>query len=218
MRYISSKHIWGKTRTGFTLVEMIVSLAVFSIVAVVALGAMVKIVSANRKAQSLQASITNLNFALDAMSRELRTGSTYFCESNNGAVDYKSSTLDKRSCTGGSVHNENNDATIAFIASDTIKTGTGSPCSAAHAYRFRHNTDGTYTLMKAVQTSCDTGISNTDFEKILDDAVNVVGYYLSVDNAEYQRATIRISGYAGAKEREKTYFDVQSTISSRSNN
>ena len=61
----------------FSLVEMIVSMAIFSVVAVIALGALTKIIASNRKAQSLQSSITNLNFMLDSMSRELRVGAYY---------------------------------------------------------------------------------------------------------------------------------------------
>ncbi len=64
---------------GFTLVEMIVSLMIFSIVAVVALAALVKIIDANNKAQTIQAAVTSLSFSLDSMSRELRTGSNIHC-------------------------------------------------------------------------------------------------------------------------------------------
>ena len=65
---------------GFTLVEMIVSLGIFAVVAVVALGALVRIMTANQKAQTLQSAMTNISFALESMSRELRSGITYHCD------------------------------------------------------------------------------------------------------------------------------------------
>ncbi|MEK7641899.1 MAG: type II secretion system protein [Patescibacteria group bacterium] len=205
-----------RRRRGFTLVEMIVSLGVFSVVAVVALGALVKIVSANKKAQSLQSSITNLNFALDAMSRELRTGTTYFCEANNGTTNYRGSTLAKGACPSGSISSQNTHATLAFKSSETIIAGAGSPCVVAYAYRFKPDND-VFVLEKAVQSACDDSINGSDFESIVDDNVNITGYYLKVSGTGHQHATIRISGYAGVREREKTYFDVQTTVSSRAN-
>lgn len=66
-------------RKGFTLVEILVAVALFSIVMTVALGAMFSMVNANRKAQAVNLSMTNLNFALEAMSRSLRTGTAYSC-------------------------------------------------------------------------------------------------------------------------------------------
>lgn len=200
----------------FTLVEMIVSLAVFSIVAVVALGALVKIVSANRKAQTLQTSITNLNFALETMSRELRTGHWYFCESNMGGADYIGEELRVQECPGGGyLHNETSGrGTLAFRSSKSIPDGAGGSCAAAHAYWFKPNSDNeTFTLEKAVQTDCDTAISDDDFYPIVDDDLTISGYYMRVDDdePEYPMLTIRITGYAGVKERERTYFDVQTS-------
>lgn len=66
-------------KKGFTLVEILVSIALFSIVMTVALGAMFTMVDANRKAQAVNLSMTNLNFALEAMSRSIRTGTVYSC-------------------------------------------------------------------------------------------------------------------------------------------
>ncbi|MES2216744.1 MAG: type II secretion system protein, partial [Patescibacteria group bacterium] len=71
------------TQKAFTLVEMIVALGIFSIVAVVALGALVKILSVNQKAQTLHQAMTNLNFSLESISRELRTGASLHCESGS---------------------------------------------------------------------------------------------------------------------------------------
>lgn len=200
-------------KSGFTLVEMIVSLAVFSIVAVVALGALTKIVSANRKAQTLQTSITNLNFALDAMSRELRTGREYVCEENNGGnLGYEGDDLEANPCPGGFASNDQTDAILAFRSSKKLTTGTNAPCAAAFAYRFKLD-DDKYVLEKAVQTECGTGIEDSDFKPLLDQNLMISGYYMRVDTSgDYPLLTLRISGYAGLKEREKTYFNIQTSV------
>lgn len=66
---------------GFTLIEMIVSLAVFSGVITIAIGALLMLVAANDQLQGEQSVMTNLSFALDSMTREIRTGTDYYCDS-----------------------------------------------------------------------------------------------------------------------------------------
>ncbi len=64
---------------GFTLIEMIVSLGIFSLVMTIAVGALLVLISNNQKLQGEQSVMTNLAFALDGMTREIRTGTSYFC-------------------------------------------------------------------------------------------------------------------------------------------
>lgn len=64
---------------GFTLIEMIVSLAIFAIVVTTSVGALLVLISTNQQLQAEQTVITNLSFALDTMTREIRTGYNYNC-------------------------------------------------------------------------------------------------------------------------------------------
>ena len=92
---------------GFTLVEMIVSLAVFSIVLTVSVGALLVLVATNQQLQAEQSVMTNLSFALDSMTREIRTGSGYYCESHpntNGPGAIFSSGSDLDDLLGDSVN------------------------------------------------------------------------------------------------------------------
>jgi len=68
-------------QTGFTLIEMIVSLAVFSFVITMSVGALLVLVATNGQLQNEQSVMTNLSFAIDSMTREIRTGTLYFCAS-----------------------------------------------------------------------------------------------------------------------------------------
>lgn len=68
-----------QTKRGFTLIEMMVAIFLFSVVMVIATGALVSILGADRKAQAVEAVMNNLNFALDSMTRAIRTGSHYDC-------------------------------------------------------------------------------------------------------------------------------------------
>lgn len=74
-----------RTQAGFTLIEMIVSLALFSVVVTVAVGALLMLVSTNDQLQGEQSVMTNLSFALDSMTREIRTGTFYVCASSISA-------------------------------------------------------------------------------------------------------------------------------------
>jgi prepilin-type N-terminal cleavage/methylation domain-containing protein len=79
-----------RSQSGFTLIEMIVSLGLFSLVVTVAVGALLMLVATNRQLQSEQSVMTNLSFALDSMTREIRTGTHYYCEwsaNNNGTFN-----------------------------------------------------------------------------------------------------------------------------------
>ncbi len=59
---------------GFTLIEMMVAVSIFSIVVTISMGAIFTIVDANKKAQSLEAVMSNLNFSLETMTRTIKTG------------------------------------------------------------------------------------------------------------------------------------------------
>lgn len=64
---------------GFTLIELMVSLTVFSIVMLISVGTLLTLIDANAKAQALYMATTNLSFALDAITRDIRTGHQYNC-------------------------------------------------------------------------------------------------------------------------------------------
>jgi prepilin-type N-terminal cleavage/methylation domain-containing protein len=71
---------------GFTLVEIIVSVGIFATVMTIALGALLAMSESNRRVETLKSVINNLNFALDSMSRSIRTGSNYHC-TTSGSPD-----------------------------------------------------------------------------------------------------------------------------------
>lgn len=78
---MKSAHLVARSSSsgGFTLVEMIVAIFVFSVVMVIATGALVSIMGANRKAQSVKSVMNNVAFSLDSMTRALRVGTEYDC-------------------------------------------------------------------------------------------------------------------------------------------
>lgn len=66
-------------KRGFTLIEMMISVALFSIVMLIAMTALLTLIEQNRRAQALNSVMTDLNFTLESVSRAARTGSDYDC-------------------------------------------------------------------------------------------------------------------------------------------
>ncbi len=75
----------NREQAGFTLVELMVSLSLFTTVVLATVSSLLIVNDASRKAQSMRAVMDNLNFAMETMARSIRTGSLYECE--GGAPD-----------------------------------------------------------------------------------------------------------------------------------
>jgi len=73
----------NNNQKAFTLVEILVAVGIFAIIVMMSLGALTNIFDANRKSQSLKAIMTNLNFAVEVMTREMRFGTNYHCGTSN---------------------------------------------------------------------------------------------------------------------------------------
>lgn len=87
-------YTFKRAQKGFTLIELIVSLGLFSVVMTISAGAVLAILDANAKAQSAGAVMTNLNIALDGMTREMRTGTTFSCGGLSQATTFSFITQD----------------------------------------------------------------------------------------------------------------------------
>jgi prepilin-type N-terminal cleavage/methylation domain-containing protein len=66
-------------KKGFTLIELMVAVAIFTVVATMALGALLAMAQANKKSQTISSTLNNLNAALEGMARNIRTGYDYHC-------------------------------------------------------------------------------------------------------------------------------------------
>lgn len=79
--YSNSAQKLQRQTGGFTLIELMVSVTLFTVVMLVSVGALLSLVAANRKARALESVINNLNITLDGMVRAVRMGSKYNCGS-----------------------------------------------------------------------------------------------------------------------------------------
>ncbi|MHB0865362.1 MAG: prepilin-type N-terminal cleavage/methylation domain-containing protein [Minisyncoccota bacterium] len=62
---------------GYTLIELIVAVGLFALVMLLSSGAYLVVIGVSRQAQGISTGIDNLSFALETMTRDIRTGSKY---------------------------------------------------------------------------------------------------------------------------------------------
>ncbi len=103
--YKSSCGLMKKAIQGFSLIEVLVSLAIFTIVVTISVGSLMVLIDTNARARNTQEVMTNLTFTLDGMVRDMRTGTDYDCEAS-GSLSVTIST-DVFDCTKGTAFSFN---------------------------------------------------------------------------------------------------------------
>lgn len=195
-------------KQGFTLLEMIVSLGVFSIIAVIAVGSLVRITSLNRQAQSLQSAMNNINYILESISREMRFGSAFSCTTS---TSFSGRTLSSSVC-----NSSGGNKGILFKSSRTAVL-SGSVCPLIHAYWFEQS-GSSWSIKKSQQNVCDETISTGTALSLIDTGnvlVTDVTFQVFTGPLGYSRAFIRFAGESGAKDTEKTTFNIWTQVSQR---
>ena len=187
---------------------MIVSLAIFTIVAVVAVGALLKVTDANKKSQTLKTAINNLNFALESMSREMRVGANYAASSDISGISTNS--FNDVTKQGDSI-STGNPWVVAFNTSKVADDGSGGFCNLINAYRYNEVQE---TIMKAEQESCGGELV---FHQLISPDVKITESILKVDSDDtiQPKAFFWFKGYTGDRARDKTEFELQTTVSQR---
>jgi prepilin-type N-terminal cleavage/methylation domain-containing protein len=191
---------------GFTLIEMLVSVAIFSVVMVMALGALLSLSTADRKAQALKSAVDNLDFALDSMSRSIRTGNNYHCGSLIGG-----------DCQSGS---------NTFYFTDNHGVVTGYQLESLTTDPNAANVCGqTVVAPGCLAISIDGGVTwspITSPDVIINDlsASNSYLFHLwgsaqgSADNIQ-PVVVVTLSGYAQVSPTRQSAFHLQTTITQR---
>jgi prepilin-type N-terminal cleavage/methylation domain-containing protein len=83
---------------GFTLVEMIVVLGLFSFIMTLATSVLYSTQAINVKLQATQAVLDNVNVSLETMARDIRYGSNFYCVDSVPDVSVDVNYLNRRDC------------------------------------------------------------------------------------------------------------------------
>jgi len=190
-----------QTNKGFTLIELLTAVSIFLVVMTISLGSVLGVFDVNRKSRVLKNAMTNVNVVLESMSKELRYGRYYHCDSGTGnsvpssvAVHIASMDADWNcTVTGGT-------GFIRFVSSD----------NQLITYRFNaqriERRVGSSTWLRA--TSQEVSISSVTFQ--VRGETNI-----PPNDTRQPKVLIKIRATAGTGG-EETDFTLQTIVSQRS--
>lgn len=160
----------------------------------VSTGAVFSLVEANKKTHSLKSVMTNLNFALESMAREIRVGREYNCDAlgdctaGGTSFQFKSN----RDINGDGTYNEGDQ----MIYSIVITNGKGS-------------------ITRRILGSDPGGVPITASEINIESLrFYVIGTAASPADTKQPKVVISIQGSAG-EGKIKSNFNIQTTLSQR---
>jgi type II secretory pathway pseudopilin PulG len=189
-----------KSQFGFSLVELLVSLSLFIMVLTTAVGCLLVVIDANARAQNMQTVMTNVSFALDSMTREIRTGSGYYCSGTDIDADLAKDQL--RDCING---------TYLSIVEGGISI-TGGQDNSRITYRY--NSD---------EMTVERRVGNNNWYPITAPGVRITSMYFYVTDSRkpddgnllQPAVTIYIEGFAGELKSTESSFALQTTVTKR---
>lgn len=198
-----------KDLRGFSLIEMLVSLALFAGVATIATSTLLALVDANAKSQNMQDVITNLSFVVDSISREIRTGNGYVCSNTLPSSVARDDTED---CVNGAT------------ALSLIEGGSSLTESQYGRIAYRYN-ESAQSIERCIGSNCATAGGN--WTRLTAESVDITEMYFIVrhtapfnveslsGNRRQPRVLIFIQGTAGELATVDTTFRMQTTVTQR---
>ena len=180
-------------KKGYLLLEIIVSLGIFSIIVTTSIGAVLAIVDANTKSQTTKSVIDNLSVALENISRTVRIGTNYKC-----LISFGTTAVVGNTCVAGTIGIE---FTPQDSASPTDVEDYYFDSSTGAIYRYRASKD---TYPGTPLTAPEVNITSMNF--------NIYG---SDVNDGQPRVFITINGQAGQTGKRGSEFSLQTTVTER---
>lgn len=203
----------NKQNKGFTLIEVMVSVSLFAMVMTLSLGAILSIIDGNKKAQAINSVANNLNFAVESMVRDIKTGYAYTCSANNDSITV-SSTTQSDVQNGGNGCDSYKTSPVQNISLVSTITGT----KRGVKYYLERDTDGTGRIKKI------TSDTNAVAYPVTSPEVDIKKLDFYVDNpvsstySGQPRVFLIIKGTAVVNPTQTSDFTIQTLISQRNLN
>lgn len=200
---IVRKHTSSAT-AGFSLIEVLVSLSIFTIVMTMSVGMLMVLIDANARAQNLQTVMTNLSFALDSITREIRTGTDYYCGASSALPASGSTVLN---CSNGGdalSFNEGGESLTENTPNDSRRIAIR--LNEGVLERRLGNGDGDANVDEAA-----------DWSPLTSDSVVITDLRFFTTGATRADSlsptvTLYVAGYAGEQDGSEGVFNIQTTV------
>ncbi len=191
----NKKHSTSPMKKGFTLVEIMVSVAIFTIIITTGIGALVSMVNTYEVTQEQKKVHDGLNYALESMVREIRLGQNYHANPN--------------------LSNDNDEGTVSD-ASIAHSIGFDAADNRGYVRYFLDN--GTLMARRtgANPSALDGEHALTDDSQIIIESLEftIIGTerYLPNQNTQQPVVWIRITAHAQGSDRDTV---IQTLVSQR---
>lgn len=178
-----------KNQKGFTLVEMLVSVGIFTVIITIAMGALLVVYDTYRKTRTLKNAMENVNIATESVIKRIRTGDNFSCFS-----------FDPTNCMHFAFRGKNN-VQYEYSWNSTTRQLTTRSCPFV-----------------ATETPCPMSVlmRPVNSPDVLINSVKFYTYGLG-DDLLQDSVTVTMSGLANlpGKSQYDTNFRIQTTISKR---
>jgi type II secretory pathway pseudopilin PulG len=215
-RHNARRKIHQTVAGGFTLIEIMVSVSLFLVVMVVSLAAVVAIVDGNKKTQAIISVSNNLNYTIESMIRDIKTGYIYVC--GDPALPLNKTTTYTPCDTA-------QQSKITFISRITGQDLTVQ-------YEFKETSDGrgyieklfcpSSVILLSGVSGCDAAVYNSGVgvaitSPDIDIDTGVSGFYVKpgLRGVEQPGVFITLKGTAAINRTTSSDFSVQTFVSQR---
>lgn len=189
------------TKKGFSLVEMLVAIAIFMSIMVIAVSSLLSIIDANRKAQTIKSTIDSVTFAIEDISRNMRSGTDYMCMLQDGSF----SKVCSLSGSSAIQYTDNTNTIVTYRFNGTI----ANPVPTSPGIITRKI--GSLAVEDII--SQDTGINITNMKFYVIGSENETNPNMSLRTQP--RVIVTASGLITLKGGGSTTFNLQTNISQR---
>lgn len=194
--FFCNKQTHTQNHAGFSLIEVMVAMSIFVTVVSMSVGTLFVLLDANGKAQNMEQAMTNVSFALDSMSREIRTGTFYYGRSGGNSTPAGNLESYCPSCDQ-----------IFFNEGGESLTGGCSGNDRRIGYRFNSSEE---SIERKICTSGSwERITSTD---VVIDEFRVTVRRTSVNNDWSPLVTLYVEAHSGEMDATESAFTLQSSV------
>ena len=204
----------NKNQGGFTLIEMLVAVFLFTIVMLVSMTSVLALIDANKKNQSTLSIVNNLTLVVNSIVKSIAVSKGYYC--GNAAAAYNGT-------AGSDCLTNTPGESITFLTPANSAGGI----SQIVRYKFVVGANGAPGRIERAINSV-TDLIPIDFIPITSPEIDVksLKFYVydtaplvysctTACDLKQPRVVMMVQGIAGTKDNTKTQFNIQTTVSQR---